>query len=204
MSELSGESWRLFCAVALPEGVRAAAAAHSAGLRAAFPRVRVSWERPEKMHLTVKFVGEAERARAEELSAAAGRAAAAVEAFELSCGGTGTFPPHGPPRVLWLGVEDTEGGLALLQRRLEDECDAAGFPRESRAFSPHLTLGRVREPRDARPLAAAHRETDFPPRPFRVAELLVIRSELGPGGSRYTTISTHGLRRMEPPEAAPA
>jgi 2'-5' RNA ligase len=196
MTDGKRESWRLFCAVALPEDVRAAAAAHGARLREAFPRVRTSWERPEKMHLTLKFVGEVERERAVELSGAAARAAGTATSFDLSVGGTGTFPPHGQPRVLWLGVEDTGGGLALLQRQLEDACAAAGFPREARPFSPHLTLARVREPRDARELAASHRETNFAARTFNVDEILVIRSELGPGGSRYTTISRHQLQKV--------
>jgi RNA 2',3'-cyclic 3'-phosphodiesterase len=195
MSDGKRESWRLFCALALPEEVRTAAATHAARMREAFPRVRASWERPEKMHLTLKFVGEVERARAAELSTAAARSAGTTASFVLSVGGTGTFPPHGPPRVLWLGVEDASGGLALLHRRLEDECVAAGFPREARPFNPHLTLARVRAPRDARDLAAAHRETHFAPQTFTISELLVIRSELGPGGSRYTTVSQHQLQK---------
>jgi 2'-5' RNA ligase len=195
MSETKRESWRLFCALALPEDVRASAAAHAARLHEAFTRVKASWERPEKMHLTLKFVGEVERERAGELSSAAARAAVFIAPFELKVGGTGTFPPHGPPRVLWLGVESTAGTLDVLHRRLEDECEAAGFPRESRPFNPHLTLARVREPRDARGLAAAHRETAFEPQTFTVNELLVIRSELGPGGSRYTTLSRHQFQK---------
>jgi 2'-5' RNA ligase len=189
------ETWRMFCAVALPEEVRASAAAHSSRLREQFPHVRASWERPEKMHLTLKFLGEVERARVAELSDAAARAADASAPFELSVGGTGAFPPHGPPRVLWLGVEDADGRLARLQRRLEDDCAAAGFPRETRPFSPHLTLARLREPRDARPLANAHRGSVFTPQTFHVSDLLVIRSELGPAGSRYTTVSQHQLQK---------
>jgi 2'-5' RNA ligase len=183
--------WRVFCAVELPAAVRERVAERAARLRESFPRVRASWVRPESLHLTLKFVGEIERARVEDLSAAAGRAVAGGGAFELTLAGAGTFPPHGPPRVMWLGVTDASGGLARLHRRLEDECAAAGFGREARAFSPHLTLARPREPRAARDLAAAHRETPFEPLTFAVHELNVMRSELGPGGSRYTLVSRH-------------
>lgn len=196
MTDEGRESWRVFCAVGLPENVRAAAAANSSRLREAFPRVRASWERPEKMHLTLKFLGEVEPARVEELSRAAERAAGAVAPFELTVGGPGAFPPHGPPRVLWLGVEDEGGGLARLHQFLEDECAAAGFPREARTFRPHLTLARLREPRDARPLADAHRAATFSPKNFAAGEILVIRSELGPAGSRYTTLSKHQLSNL--------
>lgn len=193
MEDERREGWRVFCAVALPEEARAAAAAHAARLREAFPRVRASWERPEKMHLTLKFLGDVERGRVGELSRAASRAVSSVGAFELTLAGPGAFPPHGPPRVLWLGIEDVRGRLAHLHQRLEDECAAAGFPREPRPFRPHLTLARLREPRDARGLAAAHKQTPFAPHTFTVSEILVIRSELGPGGSRHTTVSRHGF-----------
>src|SRR5919202_1847961 len=113
--------------------------------------------------------------------------------FELSVSGPGSFPPHGPPRVLWLGIEDASGRLAGLQRALEDECAAAGFAREPRPFRPHLTVARIRSPQGARELAAAHRESRFEPQTFTVSELVVMRSELGPGGSRYTPLSHQPL-----------
>jgi RNA 2',3'-cyclic 3'-phosphodiesterase len=187
------ETWRVFCAVELPEGLRGRVAERAEGLRRSFPRVRASWVRPESLHLTLKFVGEVGPARVEDLSDAAGRAALGGGPFELTLAGAGTFPPHGPPRVLWLGIQDASGGLARLQGRLEDECAAAGFAREPRAFSPHLTLARLREPRDARELAAVHRESPFEPQTFAVNELIVMRSELRPGGSRYTPVSRHSF-----------
>jgi 2'-5' RNA ligase len=80
-----------------------------------------------------------------------------------------------------------------LQRSLEDACAAARFPREPRPFKPHLTIARLRSPQGARELAAAHRETHFEPRSFNVSELVVMHSELGPSGSRYTPASRHPL-----------
>ena len=80
-----------------------------------------------------------------------------------------------------------------MQRALETECAAAGFPHEQRAFRPHLTLARLRSAHGARELAAAHREAPFEPQSFKVSELVVMRSELGPGGSRYTPLSRHRL-----------
>ena len=80
-----------------------------------------------------------------------------------------------------------------MQRALETECAADGFPREPRPFKPHLTLARIRSPQGAHELAATHRETPFEPQRFKVSELVVMRSELGPGGSRYTPLSRHTL-----------
>jgi 2'-5' RNA ligase len=188
-----GGSLRLFCAVELPGEVREAVAAHASRLRRDFPDARASWARPEGLHITLKFVGEVEAARAEALSRAAEAAAEGFAPFRLSIEESGTFPPRGAARVLWLGVKDASGQLARLQRRLEQECDSAGFPREPRAFKPHLTLARLRTPKDAHALSEAHRHTPFGPYHFGASELLVIRSELGPGGSRYTPLSRHAL-----------
>jgi 2'-5' RNA ligase len=182
---------RVFCAVELPDEVRSRAAERMRRLRAEFPGVRASWEKPEKLHITLKFLGEIEPARVEALSNAAARAVADIEPFELTVNEPGAFPPHGQPRVLWLGIRDDSGRLAFMQRALETACAAAGFGRESRAFKPHLTLARLRSPHGARELADAHRESPFEPQTFKVSELVVMRSELGPRGSRYTPLSRH-------------
>jgi 2'-5' RNA ligase len=184
---------RVFCAVELPDELRSRVGERVRRLRAEFSDVRASWEKPEKLHITLKFLGDIERARVAVLSDAAARAAAGVEPFELTIHEPGSFPPHGQPRVLWLGIVDVFGRLAVMQRALEEECATVGFPRESRAFKPHLTLARLRSPHGARELAAAHRETPFEPQRFKVSELIVMRSELGPGGSRYTPLSRHRL-----------
>jgi 2'-5' RNA ligase len=184
-------SMRVFCAVELPDELRSHVGERVRRLRAEFSDVRASWEKPEKLHITLKFLGDIERARIAVLSSAAARAVAGVEPFELTINEPGSFPPHGQPRVLWLGIVDVFGRLAFMQRALEEECAAVGFPREPRAFKPHLTLARIRSPHGARELAAAHRETPFEPQRFKVSELVVMLSELGPGGSRYTPLSRH-------------
>ncbi|MET0624396.1 MAG: RNA 2',3'-cyclic phosphodiesterase [Pyrinomonadaceae bacterium] len=193
MSAAGVESLRVFCAVELPEEAREAAAAHAARLRRDFPEARASWARPTSLHITLKFLGEVETARVPAISGAAGAAADGFGTFALSVAEAGTFPPRGAARVLWLGVRDESGGLARLQRRLEEQCEAAGYPREPRAFKPHLTLARLRAPKDAHALSEAHRRSTFGPHDFRVSELVVMRSELGPGGSRYTPLSRHTL-----------
>jgi 2'-5' RNA ligase len=185
---------RLFFAVELPEEVRARAGEHAARLRQDFPHAKAGWERPEKMHVTLKFLGDVDASRVASLTAAAGRSTAGLSSFNLSIEGTGAFPPHGSPRVLWLGLRDDEGRLALLQRRLEEECYAEGFTREPRPFRPHLTLARIRAPQGARELADAHRRTPFGPVTFEVPDLVLIHSQLGPGGSRYTPVSRHSFK----------
>src|SRR3954467_9999091 len=101
-----GESIRVFCAVELPLEIRAAVAAHAARLRRDFPDARASWAQPEGLHVTLTFIGEVEAARVEAISGAAGAAVEGLKPFRLSIEESGTFPPHGAARVLWLGVKD--------------------------------------------------------------------------------------------------
>lgn len=189
-----GESLRVFCAVELPAEVREAAAAHVARLRRDFPDARAGWVRPEGLHVTLKFIGEIEPERLQSLTRAASAAAWKFPPFELSIEGAGTFPPRGAARVLWLGIGDASGQLASLHSRLEKACLAAGFPFEAKRFNPHLTLARLRQPKGAHELSEAHRRSTFGPHNFNVTELVVMRSELGPGGSRYTPLSRHAFK----------
>lgn len=187
-------SLRVFCAIELPAEVRARAAEHIARLREAVPEVRASWERTEKLHITLKFLGEIAPGSLEALSSAASNATRDTHPFILTLASAGAFPPRGNPRILWLGIADHSGALARLQNSLEAECASAGFAREERSFHPHLTLARIRAPQGARRLAQVHRETGFEAIEFAVTALVVLQSELGAGGSRYTEISRHNLK----------
>lgn len=193
MTSASDKNLRVFCAVELSAEVRELVGDYIAKLREMFPNVRASWERPEKLHLTLKFFGDIKPARVDQLAGAAERAAARVSPFPIKLSGAGAFPPKGPARVLWLGVVDESGGLASLQRHIEDECSTEGFPREARPYSPHLTLARMRTPAGVRPLAEFHNASSFESEPFTVSEFVVMRSELLPTGSRHTPLSHHPL-----------
>lgn len=157
------------------------------------PDVRASWTRKDNLHLTLKFLGDVPVTKVAALSEATQRAASTVEKFELVINGCGAFPPHGQPRVLWIGIENPCGKLAQLHEALENECANAGFAREARAFHPHLTLARLRQPHGSRQLAQLHKERGFISETISVSELLVIRSELSSQGSRYTVLGRHEL-----------
>ncbi|HEX8473322.1 MAG TPA: RNA 2',3'-cyclic phosphodiesterase [Pyrinomonadaceae bacterium] len=187
------EQWRVFCAVEIPDALKAEADNYIARLRRDAPHADARWERTEKLHITLKFLGEITPSRADDLARAAARAASSVAPFSLAVKGTGAFPPRGMARALWLGIEDASGGLAGLQQRFEDECAHEGFTREQRPFHPHLTIARLRTPASTRALAELHRRTEFESEAFGVEELVVMRSELGAGGSRYTALSRHKL-----------
>lgn len=196
---------RLFAAVELTDEARSAAAAHAARLRATLPPgARVGWERAEKLHLTLKFFGGVGPEQVGALSEALARSGAGARPFTLSLEESGVFPTPARPSVLWLGLSDPSGELARLHGRLEDECAAANFPREQRRFRPHVTLARVRSATgETRSLARQHLELAFSPVSFRVAEIVLMSSRLGPGGSIYTPLSRHALEAGDDRPAVP-
>ena len=193
----SEEAWRVFCAIELPRDLRKRLTTHIKHLRDAVPQAHASWSQPDNIHLTLKFIGEIPQTRVENLLQAASRAVEDAAPFKIVIERTGVFPPHGPPRVLWIGINDSSGKLTELQGRLEDECAKEGFPKETRPFHPHLTIARLRKPQGARTLAATHKELDFEPIEVNVNELLVMRSELSSEGSKYTVLSSHPLGAPE-------
>jgi len=181
--------WRVFCAVELPDAVRARLEKHVAQLRKEVPDAAASWSRVENIHLTLKFFGNVEMKRIEKISAAAERAVKQFSTFQIGVGGTGVFPKPSRPQVLWIGVSDPPGQLSALQERFEDECAAEGFEKEDRAYRPHLTIARLRKPDGARSLADAHLKMPFETIQIDLKEMVVFRSELSSKGSRYTPIS---------------
>ena len=186
------DSWRVFCAIDLPTDLKQKLAIHVEQLKKE-TGVKAGWTRTENIHLTIKFLGNIPVSNVKQLSQAATRAVKSLAPFKLTAEYCGAFPTHGPPRVLWIGITDSSAQLARLYVRLDEECAAVGLPKEMRPFHPHLTLARIRHTANARALGAAHRELSFPLSEFAVNELLVIRSELGKDGSKYTTVSRHAF-----------
>ena len=163
-----------------------------AALGAAIERLRkvapdVAWVAPANLHLTLKFLGQVDARRLEEIAAGLRGAAAGLTAFDAVMAGLGAFPSASRPRVVWAGVAGGAPGLTELAGRVERACAALGFPPETRPFSPHITLGRVRAPRrDARlaDLLAAAARDEFGR--SRVEGLALMESELSRRGARYT------------------
>lgn len=133
-------------AIPLEASVREALYEAAAPLRAAAPRLR--WVPAERLHLTVKFLGDTEPAHVGPLVAALGEVAGRHRDVPLVLRGAGAFPTLRRPRVVWCGV-DPDPRLELLQHDVEEACAAVGFPVEGRAFRPHVTLARVKVPADA-------------------------------------------------------
>ena len=187
------QEWRVFCAVELPEDVRARLQDHIARLRKEVPDAAASWSRVENIHLTLKFFGNVALDSIPKISLAATRTTEQFSKFQISVGNTGVFPRPSRAQVLWIGVNDPTGKLSNLQKRFEEECALAGFEKENRAYSPHLTIARIRKPESSRQLADTHLNTNFPSITVTIKELILFRSELSSKGSNYTAISRHQI-----------
>jgi RNA 2',3'-cyclic 3'-phosphodiesterase len=175
---------RVFVAVEISDEARRLAAERIEFLRQKFPHLRVGWERPEKLHLTLKFLGDMTENQLGDLKKAVDAVAGEFASFEIAIADAGAFPP----RVLWLGVKDKSQNLAKVQTRIETETALLGFEREQRHFNPHLTLARLKEPEKSRALADLHKQTDFDAVSFEVSQIVIFNSELRPTGSVYTPL----------------
>lgn len=192
------EELRIFVACEIPdEWKQALGQAGRALSKSGLSRLR--WVRPEGIHLTLKFLGDVGRHLLPDIHGAMLAAGAARTPFELHLRGLGSFGGRGRIRVVWAGIEGDLAALRALQARMDDELDALGFARETRPFSPHLTLARVPENAAADigvQVASALRQVGLPePAPFTVEKLSLMRSQLGPGGASYTQLATAPLRR---------
>ena len=193
MSTDQAKPWRVFCAFELPELLRVRIEKHIRRVREAVPDAAASWSRAENIHLTMKFFGNVDQARVPVIAEALKRVAKESTPIGITVSGTGVFPRPSRPQVLWIGIDDPTDALAKLQRRVEDECAREGFPKEDRAFRPHLTIARIRQPHHADHLAEAHLRLEFAPVEINLSELVLFRSELSPKGSKYTAISRSRL-----------
>jgi RNA 2',3'-cyclic 3'-phosphodiesterase len=186
-------TWRVFCAIEIPEKIRQSISQHAQQLHEALPDVQASWTKPDNIHLTLKFFGNISQRQVLKASEAAARAVDGLKSFTIHVEGAGAFPSRGPARVLWIGIKDLTGKLIQLEQKFESECEREGFHKEGRAFHPHLTVARLRGPRGARALADKHHELGFESSEVTVSSLILFRSELSSKGSTYTRISKHRL-----------
>ena len=188
------EEVRLFVAVELPPPVTAALGELQDALRKRGTG-GLRWVRPEGIHLTLKFLGEVPAQQVNAIVNALAPAVMGVVPHDLSLGRLGTFGGRNP-RVLWVSVEGDIETLGLLQKQVEQALAPLGFPREERAFSPHLTLARVRPENArgaARPLAEAVAAVEVMHAKIPVRELALMRSQLKPGGAVYTRLQAFPL-----------
>lgn len=153
----------------------------------------VKWSDPERIHLTLRFLGDAEPDALEALHGRlAGTVAAAGAPATLEPGGTGAFPHWGRARVLWVGFEEPRAVEALAER-VEADARAAGFEPDDRPYVPHLTLGRVRGPRGVRRAIEAVKSWRPESGAEEVDEMILFESRLAASGATHVPLARYAL-----------
>ncbi len=183
---------RLFLAFDLPEDRRREIARRASELARSLPAAR--WVKAENLHLTLSFLGDTDPERMAPLAAAVGPVFAASPPLTTEVAGAGTFPPGRPARVAWVGLRSDEALLALQRGVAAVAAKAVGGEPERRPFHAHVTLARPRQPWNRRASEAFAAAFTSPiGGPFEVREGVLYKSDLGPGGSRYTALETFPL-----------
>ena len=153
----------------------------------------VKWVKPGSIHLTLKFLGNIDETDIEKIAPAIQKAVAGFQPWQTEVKNLGAFPSLRNPRVVWAGIDDPDGRLIELQARIENELLHLGFEKESRKFSPHLTLGRVKSSRGKADLVRYimdEREKFFGE--IKIDRIILFKSDLQRTGAVYT-----GLRELE-------
>jgi len=188
---------RLFVAVEMNRSVeeRASEVIEELRRRAArlAPRAKITWTAPERIHVTVRFIGEADETKTQAIRSALGPTINAP-VFDLSVEGVGAFPPKGPPRVFWAGLTDGRESLLEVERAVSQRLETL-VPAEDRPYAPHLTLARVKE---AVGLSRAMLFDGLASRQLgkvHVDAITLFESRLSPKGATHVPLQRTALRR---------
>jgi len=188
----STEKLRLFVAMPMPEAVRNEISGVQQEMQRLVPRDAVRWTKPEQFHLTLRFLGDVPVERVAALQEAVHAVCRGSPALRLRAQGTGFFPNARSPRVIWAGVNDGEGHLVDLQKKIEAVVRL--FTKESgtERFAGHVTVGRVKflkRPEIEKLAEHAQVVKDHLFGEWTANEVELIRSDLLPAGARHTLLA---------------
>lgn len=184
---------RIFIALNLPEKERERI--YKAALPLRESALPVRWLKPDRYHLTLKFLGEVRPELLPAVQDVVERVGTGTRPFPIRIEGFGAFPTIRRPKVLWIGVEASPA-LRCLKQDLEWALTEQGFERETRAFHPHITLGRT----DSEIGAGAFRGLDEVAAGLKyrgkleVTKLDLMRSHLSKDGARYSILQSSELQ----------
>lgn len=164
--------------------------------RAQLPNIPIRWVAASNIHLTLKFLGDVSLSNLNILTEMIQKEVSNHHQFEISVGGSGAFPNLRQPRVVWVGVE-APAELTAIQNGIETTTARLGYMREERAFSPHLTLGRVSRNATSQDVKAISKALETTRVGFLgatcVEKVHLYRSDLQPTGAVYTQIFSSSL-----------
>ncbi len=192
-ADVVSEHLRLFVAISLPEQVKDAVEKAQLDLRSELPPHVIRWTKRNQFHLTLRFLGDVNASDADAVKHSLRAACDGFGPLQLRAERMGFFPHLRSPRVVWVWVHDAAEILPQLQQSIQRA--TAPFTREvpEEKFTGHVTLGRVKQIRRAEADALGKLALGMAQRQFgdwTADKVELIRSELSPEGSRYTTIGS--------------
>jgi 2'-5' RNA ligase len=154
------------------------------------------WITEDQMHLTLKFLGNIDKSEIQKISDALSDIADNFNSFKINFSEIGAFPNMNRPAVIWLGIDKGAGILKMLNEKIETALEKIGLRRENREFKPHLTLARIRSPKNMPNLIKLIKETSFNSgdNDSRINKLALFQSALNPKGAVHTIILQKYLR----------
>ncbi len=184
-------SIRCFIGIALDETARVRVRHYQDTLIASGADVK--WVEPHNLHISLKFIGAVSSETLPKITASLEGVAQKHHPFEISLAGSGAFPSLRAPRVIWIGISRGKNDLTKLFVNIESALAPEGIAQEARAFSPHLTLGRVRSPKNGTSLREALEEEFCGDGAWKVKEFILFKSLLSSRGPRYEILRIYNL-----------
>lgn len=183
---------RTFIAIEIPKTIISKIRELQEGIKAYAFKIR--WVRAENIHLTLKFLGDVEEVKINEIAKAVFKTVEGYSPISLQARGIGVFPGVKRPRVLWVGLTGQLEALVRLQKTLDENLMALGFSREERPFKGHLTMGRIKDKVDVKKFGDALMAfRSFESETFTAGQVILYKSELKPSGAVYTELASASM-----------
>ena len=183
--------FRSFVALEIPPQIQTAIARKISPLVQHYPKPLIRWVEPNNYHLTLQFLADRTTEELDYLAESFHEKVSKIHQFVIRFLKLGTYPNFKKPKVIWVGI-DVPPELSQMYRKIETICSSNYFPINSRDFSPHLTLGRIR---DTKPLPDHMKfENELSSisfdsiEPVDISEVKIFKSDLRPSGPLYTVV----------------
>jgi 2'-5' RNA ligase len=183
---------RLFVAIELPEEIREFLSELTSFKS---PVEGVNFVQKENFHITLKFLGEVKESLIPEITNKLNKIASEFSDFTLNITHPGVFPDKSKPRVIWIGTENTDI-MKTMAKKIDEELSQFGFQREERDFKSHITLARVKNPKNGKYVFEkvlkkfSEKSLEFS---FQIKEFVLMKSTLTPKGSVYDVLQRFSL-----------
>lgn len=183
---------RIFIAIELSEEIRNSLALIQTHLK--YSGADVKWVEKDNIHLTLKFLGDINDEKCELVKSALDKIAKSTRPFGISIKDIGAFPNIDYPRVIWVGLDKGANESKTLAVNINEELSKIGFQKDSRPFAPHLTIGRVRSPKNKAALKEKMLGYEFSAvSSQRIDSMFLFQSTLTPKGPVYAKLLESSL-----------